>query len=119
MSLISNKPNPILSGSSHTLTCTVELDPEVDVPVNIKIVWTGPNEIAIASSINPMMKSLTLYTSSNTLNSVEYSDSGDYTCTVSIASEIEVSVITKVKIGKWVNGMLLSHFHYYEPYSCS
>ena len=101
VSLISNPPNPILSGSSSSLTCTVELSPAVDVPVSISIVWTAPEETYnIASTTNPVMKSLTLYTSSSTLNSVESSDSGNYTCTVSIESEIEVSARANIIIGK-------------------
>ena len=61
VSLISDTPNPILSGSFPTLTCTVEFDPEVDVPVIIKTVWTGPDK---TSSTNTVMNSLTLYTPS-------------------------------------------------------
>ena len=61
MSLVSDTPNPTLSGSSPTLTCPVEFDPEVDVPVIIKTVWTGPDK---TSSTNTVMNSLTLYTPS-------------------------------------------------------
>ena len=100
MRLVSNTPNPIMSGSSPTLTCTVELSPAVDVPVTVNIVWTRPDGSTITSATNPTMKSLTLYTSSNTLNSVESSDSGNYTCTVSIGGRGGVSARTNIIIGK-------------------
>ena len=100
MRLVSDTPNPIMSGSSPTLTCTVELSPAVDVPVTVNTVWTRPDGLTITSATNPTMKSLTLYTSSSTLNSVESSDSGDYTCTVSIGGGRGVSAKTNIIIGK-------------------
>ena len=100
VSLVSDTSNPVLSGSSPTLTCTAELS-SVRAVVNIKAVWTGPNGRTIVSASNVTMKSLTLYRSSYTLNSVESSDSGAYTCTMSIESGlVEVSTRTNITIGK-------------------
>ena len=49
----------------------MELDSAVDVPVNVKIVWTGSDGTAITSATRVEMKSFTLYVSLSTLHSVE------------------------------------------------
>jgi hypothetical protein len=98
--LVSDTPNPILSGSSTTLTCAVELSPAVDVPVAISTAWTGPGGSTLTFGAPPMMKSLTHYTSKANLNYVESADSGNYTCTVSIGGQIRASVSKIVVIGK-------------------
>ena len=100
MGLVSITRNPILSGSSPTLTCTVELDPTVDVSVDITTVWSGPDGSTLMSDASPVMKSFTHYTSKLTLNYVELSDSGNYTCTVSIRGKIRASVSKEVVISK-------------------
>ena len=97
MSLISDSASPILSGSTVTLTCTVELIQAVDVPVTVNTVWTGP-----ATSNAPSFaaqESLTLYQSSHTLKFVESADSGEYTCTVSVGNGVDVTARTNIKIG--------------------
>ena len=98
--LVSDTPNPILSDSSPTLTCAVELSPAVDVPVTISTVWTGPDGSMLTSGAPPVMKSLTHYTSKAKLNYVESADSGNYTCTVSIGRQIRALVSKIVVIGK-------------------
>ena len=102
VSLHSNLPKltPILSESSFTLTCTVELNPAVDVLVTVSTVWTGPDGAIITSATRPEKKSVTLYASVNTLHSVDSADSGNYTCTASIENGVtEVSASTNVTIG--------------------
>jgi hypothetical protein len=98
--LVSDTPNPILSGSSPTLTCAVELSPAVDVPVAISTAWIGPDEATLTSAAPPVMKSFTHYTSKAKLNYVESADSGNYTCTVSISGNIRASVSKTVVVGK-------------------
>ena len=100
VSLHSTSPNPSLSETSLTLTCTVELDPAVDVPVTVKTAWTGPDGTAITSATRPEMKSFTLYLSLSTFHSIESADSGNYTCTAGIENGIYISASTNVKIGK-------------------
>ena len=97
VSLTSDTPSPILSGSNVTLTCTVELIQAVDVSVTVNTVWTGP---ATTNAPNFAVKeSLTLYRSSHTLNFAESADSGEYTCTISIGNRVEMSARTSIKIG--------------------
>ena len=100
MRLVSDTSNPILSGSSPTLTCTVELSPAVDVPMNIITTWTGPDGSTLTSAAPPIMKSFTHYTSKAVLNYVESADSGNYTCTVNIGGETRASVMKTLMIGK-------------------
>ena len=78
----------------------MELDSAVDVPVNVKTVWTGPDGTAITSATRAEMKSFTLYVSLSTLHSVESADSGNYTCTAGIENGVFVSASTNIKIGK-------------------
>ena len=100
VTLVSDTPNPIRSGSSPTLTCAVELSPAVDVPVTISTVWIGPDGSTLMSAAPPLMKSVTHYTSKAKLNYVESADSGNYTCMVSIGGKIRASVGKVVVIGK-------------------
>ena len=99
--LVSDTTNPILSGSSPTLTCAVELDPAVDVPVAVSTEWTGPDGSTLASAFPPTMRSFTHYTSKAKLNYVESADSGAYTCTVSIDGKTVPTVERKVVVGMW------------------
>ena len=100
MRLVSDTPNPILSGSTPTLTCAVELSPAVDVPVTVNAQWTGPDGSILTSGAPPVMRSFTHYTSKVKLNYVESADSGNYTCTVSIGGKIRASVSKVVVMGK-------------------
>ena len=99
VSLTSDAPSPILSGSTVTLTCTVELIQAVDVPVTVNTVWIGP--VTTNAPSFAAQESLTLYRSSHTLNFVESADSGEYICTVSIGNGEEVSARTNIKIGMY------------------
>ena len=60
VNLHSNSLNPTLSESAFILICTVELNPAVDVPVAVNVVWNGPDGTAIAPT-TPEMKTFTLY----------------------------------------------------------
>ena len=98
--LVSDAPNPILSGTSPSLTCSVELSPSVDVPLMISTVWTGPGERIITSATPPIAGSLTHYTSTVVINSIESVDSGEYACAMSIGSEISMSARKSVSVGE-------------------
>ena len=100
VSVHSNSPNPILSGSSPTLTCTVEMKSTVADPLTITMEWTGPDGATIAPATRAEIISYTLYISSSTLDSVESADSGKYTCSVIIENEPKVSINTNISVGK-------------------
>ena len=78
----------------------MELNPAVDVPVNVKTAWSGPDGTAITSATRAKMKSFTMYVSLSILHSVESADSGNYTCTAGIENGLYVSASTNIKIGK-------------------
>ena len=85
---MSNKSNPIRPvGSDVTLTCTVDLDPAVDVPVTVNTEWTGPDEVTLYSSA-PVMKNLTRYISTVNISSFGRNQSGYYSC----AADIDISL---------------------------
>ena len=86
----------------------MELNPAVDVTVTVNTVWTGPDGAVLTSATRPEKKSFTLYSSVNTLHSVDSAHSGNYTCTVSVEQGIEVSASTYVTIGN--NASLLAVF---------
>ena len=101
VSIHSDSLNPILSGSSPTLTCSVEMKSTVNVPVAVSMEWTGPDGTAIMPIARPEMISFTLYSSSIIPDSVELADSGEYTCAAKIENEPEMSTSTNITIGNF------------------
>ena len=97
--LVSDTPNPILSGTSPSLTCSVELSQSVDIPLTISTVWTGPDDTILSSATPPVTGSLTHYTNTVMLSFVESADSGEYTCTVNIGSEVSISARRSITVG--------------------
>ena len=88
VSMMADKSNPIRPvGSDVTLTCTVDLDPAVDVPVTVNTEWTGPDEVKLYSSA-PVMKNLTKYISTVNISSFGRNQSGNYTCTANVTSPV-------------------------------
>ena len=102
VSVHSDSPSPILSGSSPTLTCTVEMKSTVRIPLAVSMKWTGPDGTTIVPTTRSKMISFTLYSSLLPLDSVELADSGEYTCAVKIETEPEVYTSTNVTIGKLI-----------------
>ena len=72
----------------------------MDVPVSISTVWTGPDGSTLMSAAPPVMRSFTHYISKTKLNYVESTDSGNYTCSVSIRGKFRASVGKIVVVGK-------------------
>ena len=73
-------------GSEVTLTCTVVLNPAVDVPVTVNTVWTGPAGFMTTNTAQPVMGSTTTYTSTAMVSSFGRDQSGNYTCTATVSS---------------------------------
>ena len=99
VSLHSDLPNPVLSGSSLTLTCTAELSSVVNVSYPVSTMWKGPEGTVITSSATTEMVSFTLYTSSTILESV---NSGEYSCTMNFENGVEVSASTNITTGNYI-----------------
>ena len=71
-------------GSEVTLTCTVDLNSTVDVPVTVNTTWTGPAGVTL-SPTTPVMENLTRYTSTAMVDSFGRDQSGVYTCTATVS----------------------------------
>ena len=97
--LVSDKANPVLAGRSLTLTCGVELDPVVNVPLNITAGWTGPDGSTLRPAAPAAMESTTHYTSTVVIRQVELANAGDYTCTISLETDIRMTAEKQVIVG--------------------
>ena len=97
ISLVSNASNPVLSGSSLTLLCIVELHHAVDIPLDLKVLWSSAHGSVFMPSL--VMKSFSLYTSKVVLSDIGLADAGLYTCKVSIMNNISTSAQRDVQIG--------------------
>ena len=71
-------------GSTVTLTCTVDLSPLVDVPVNVTAQISAPMGVAIIPVTNSVMENATRYTSTATVSPFGRDHSGEYTCTANV-----------------------------------
>ena len=99
--LVSDSPNPVLSGKLLTLICAVELSPAVDVPVSISTVWTGPDESSLVYTNPPIRMSFTHYISTAVLKDIDLADSGEYACITDIGNEITMTANNSVIVGRY------------------
>jgi hypothetical protein len=82
----SSIPNPIPPfGSDVTLTCAVELSSAVDVPVTVNTVMSTDEGFIRTSTAQPVMGSITNYTSTFMISSFGRSNSGFYTCRATVS----------------------------------
>ena len=77
-------------GANVTLTCTVDLDPAVDVPVTVTTVWTAPDGVTL-SPADPITVNMTSYTSEVMVSSFGRNQSGVYNCTATVSSNLSLS----------------------------
>lgn len=91
-------------GATVTLTCAVELNPLVDVPVTVNTEWTGPPGFTTTYTL---VGSTTNYTSTAVVRSFGREQSGNYTCCAGINSippflngSTPASVTARVSVGK-------------------
>lgn len=110
MELLSDKTNPVLSGTLLTLICAVELSPAVDVPVTISTVWTGSEGSTLMYTNPPIRLSFTHYISTAVLKDIGLADSGEYTCTVDIGNEITVLANYSVIVGRYASTTIACDF---------
>ena len=93
-------------GSDISLSCTVDLDPAVNVPVTVTTVWTGPAGFMTTTTAQPVMGSTTTYTSTAMVSSFGRDQSGVYNCTATVSSTSSfitssmASASTRVTVGK-------------------
>ena len=71
-------------GYNVTLTCSVELSPLVNVPVNVTAQLLGPAGVIITPVTNSVMESTTRYTSVVMIHSFRRAQSGEYICTATV-----------------------------------
>ena len=73
----SREPSGILFvNQCVTLTCTATLPESVDTSVTVVVTWTGPRGVLF----NITMATQETYTNTVTVNAVQTTDSGSYTC---------------------------------------
>ena len=95
-------------GSDVTLTCAVELNPMVDIPVTVITVWTGPAGFMTTNTAQPVVGNTTFYISMVIINLFGRNNSGVYTCRATISSaslnpfinDSMTSSSTRVTVGK-------------------
>ena len=102
---MSNPIRPI--GSAVALTCTIELNSAVNVPVTVNIVWTGPDGFRATDFMQPTAARLNTYKSLVTIEHLGRNQSGNYTCAVTVISAhsmiedgAQVTAVERVTAGK-------------------
>ena len=91
----------VLAGSPTNLTCTVKLNPAVDVPVNVTTEWSGPERtMFLPNKIVPaVMMNLTTYISTVTVDAAR---NGSYTCQATITSGGTTSGSANITVGMYL-----------------
>ena len=96
--IVSSMADPVLSGSSLHLTCIIEWMMPVPRPINIQVVWIGPNQSSPTSDL--VTETPSRYTSGVELDSIDSTYKGEYTCTVNIGKETNISAKKTLTVGK-------------------
>ena len=76
--------------SSAIMTCTVELNPAVDVPVTVNTTWTvSSKDVIIFTRLDHTVNNLTKYTNTDVVRGLGGSCvSGNFTCTATVSSPL-------------------------------
>ena len=100
---------PVLIGANVNLTCDVQLDPSVDIPVTVVTTWFGPG--GILQNGSDTMKGTAEYLSTLMLTSLVTEKAGDYTCSVTVTPSNSSYVIplTQNTTTQGKNSYLLSN----------
>ena len=96
----------VIAGSrSSSLTCTVELNPAVDVPVSVTTEWSGPERTMFLPDkvIPAVMMNITTYTSTAIINVAR---NGSYSCQAAVSSGGMTSGSIDITVGKIINYLL-------------
>ena len=92
----------IVAGSrSSSLTCTIELNPAVDIPVTVTTEWSGPERIMFLPDkvIPAVMVNLTVYTSTATIS---VAINGSYTCQAAVSPDGTTSGSINITVGIYI-----------------
>ena len=76
-------------GSAASVTCTMEFNTMVDIPLTVTTEWIGPSGIMVTDSTSteqPAVGNSTIYTSTATISSFGRNESGLYTCKATSSS---------------------------------
>ena len=85
MTITSDQANTVNAGSTVTVTCTVELNPSVvDSDLSVLMVDTQLSRDGTPLTLSGPTVAGTTFTYTIQLDSFEWSDSGNYTCTVTL-----------------------------------
>ena len=105
-------PLGVIAGSSVTLTCAVELNPAVDVPVTVNTEWTGPADVMFVppDPVAAVMVNITTYISTVLVNEAK---TGSFICDATITSGGTTSGTADITVG-----MYLTAFLYLNTTSC-
>ena len=106
--LTTDKVNPIHPIDSDVLlTCTVELNSLIDIPVNLNIQLMDPKGVSLNVTTTSESVSNSIYTSTATVRSFGRDNSGNYTCAVSanatstfVKRSVSESRPTRITLGK-------------------
>ena len=111
--IISSMADPLLSGSSLRLICIIEWMMPVPRPIDLQAMWTGPNGSSLTSDL--VTETPSRYTSEVELDSIDSTYEGEYTCTVNIGKETNISESAKktLIVGKH---MLLQRINIQQAY---
>ena len=91
-------PIRVIAGSSSNLTCTVEFNPTVDIPVIVTTEWSGPARTMFLPDkvVTTVMVNLTTYTSTVTVDAAR---NGSYTCQATVNSGGTTSDSANIIVG--------------------
>ena len=64
----------------------ITLSSEVDIPVSVNTILTGPVGFKATNTSQPITGGITTYTTTATISSLERNQSGNYTCTATLNS---------------------------------
>jgi hypothetical protein len=82
--MVTTEPSEdIIAGSSISLTCMIELSSVVDIPVRVRVHWTGPNGFNYSDNVDSAAGSLNMYSSTAMVHAIR---NGIYTCQATISS---------------------------------
>ena len=73
---------PAHLGDNVNLTCAIQLDPSVDIPVTVVITWFGPGGI-LQNDVDTMISPME-YLSTLMLASLKAEQAGNYTCSTKV-----------------------------------